>query len=274
MLRVVLVVLLAVGVVGASLPAVERARVASTDTRLEGEVSSLRTALADLLARDDPGAGARRVVTLRVPARSWGHAGVARLAVGVGDTRSERVVWRTRGGRERSVRLPVPVDARDGDAFRVAAAGRHRLMLALRTGPGGPVVVARHLGGQADMPGARRMVTPRGRTARSASGPTGPRSRCARRGGRSVPGCVSSRWRRRTRTGRPRYASRPPHRQEQREQGRPGRPAGPARASLCTLGGSVTLVKSPGLVQHRTGEATARPGGDPMLTSTRPQKVA
>lgn len=182
MLRVVLVVLLAVGVLGASLPAVADARVAATDTVLEGELSALRTAVTDLLARDDPGAGARRVVTLRVPSRSWGHAGTARLALGVDGPRTEHIAWRVRGGRERSLRLPVPVDAPDGEALHLPAAGRHRLVLALRSGRDGPVVVARPLDGDVTPPGgAPRTTATRGRTAPSPSDPTGPRSRCARR---------------------------------------------------------------------------------------------
>lgn len=141
MLRVVLARLLAVAVVGASVPAVDSARVEATDSRLRGELTSVRAAVADLLVRDDPtrGPGARRVLTVRLPHRSWGQAGTARVALG-GDV----LAWRARSGSRHTLRLPARLRTTDeADALVLRRPGRHRLVLALVPDDGEPVVTVR-----------------------------------------------------------------------------------------------------------------------------------
>lgn len=146
MLRVVLGTLLAVAVVGASVPAVDSARIEATDSRLRGELTSVRAAIADLLVRDDPtrGPGARRVLTVRLPRRSWGQAGTARVALGVAGPGGDVLAWQARGGGRRTLRLPARLRAPgEADALVLRRPGRHRLVLALVPDDGEPVVTVR-----------------------------------------------------------------------------------------------------------------------------------
>jgi len=141
-LRVVVAVLLAVAVLGTSLPAVDAARVEAADTHLHGELTAVRTAVADLLVRDDPasGPGARRVVTVDVPGRSWGHAETERVALGGGV-----LAWRVDGGRRHTLRAPGRLRVADGSAVLVLRRpGQHRLTLALARDERGPVVTVHH----------------------------------------------------------------------------------------------------------------------------------
>ncbi|WP_254543351.1 DUF7311 family protein [Halomarina pelagica] len=140
MLRVVLAVLLAVALVGASLPAVERARVASSDAAVEREATALATAVERACADSDPvtpgGPGARRVVTLALPARSWGHAGVERVRV-----TPRGVRWRVRGGARHRLRFDGP--AALDRPIELRGAGRHRLRVACERRAGRAVAVVR-----------------------------------------------------------------------------------------------------------------------------------
>jgi hypothetical protein len=117
-IRVVLAVALAAVLLGASLPAVDRARVAHTDAALEREGERLAAGIAALADRS--GSGGRWIVTVRVPGRSWGHAG-GRLSIADG------IEWQVDGGRPGRARLPVPVV--DGLVLRTP--GRHRLVVEL-----------------------------------------------------------------------------------------------------------------------------------------------
>lgn len=135
--RVVLAALLAAALLGASLPAAETARVEHTDAAVDREADRLdRAALALVRSAEPTRAGdARRTVTLRLPARSWGHAGVAALELADG-----RLRWRLPGGRwrERSLAAPVavpePIVARGNQR-------RLRLRLALVETEGGRAAV-------------------------------------------------------------------------------------------------------------------------------------
>jgi hypothetical protein len=135
--RILLAALLAAALLGASLPAAETVRVEHTDAAVDREADRLdRAALALTRSAEPTRAGdARRTVTLRFPARSWGHAGVAALELADG-----RLRWRLPGGRwrERSLAAPVavpePVVARESGR-------RLRLRLALVETESGRVAV-------------------------------------------------------------------------------------------------------------------------------------
>jgi len=142
--RVVLAIALAAALVAVALPAVEEARESRQSALAREAAADLRASIRALVARDDPvppgGRGARRVVTVRVP------AGDAAVRVGGRDGPSDAVGWRA---GERGGRLPVGVDLRiAGRASSVAALvlrdpGRHRLVLALRERGGRRVVRVR-----------------------------------------------------------------------------------------------------------------------------------
>lgn len=86
MLRVVLAVLLAVALLGVSLPAVETARVERSATAVEGDLAAFETTVRDLATAADPATeldgAARRTVTVEVPRGSLTTAPVEFVAVG------------------------------------------------------------------------------------------------------------------------------------------------------------------------------------------------
>jgi hypothetical protein len=154
-IRVVLTVVLAAALLGAALPGVDCARVAHTDTRLRGELDSRRLHAEELAAREHPvppaERRARRVLTLRLPGRSWGDArATVTLGLPAPDADGSRFAWRVGDGRRRSLRVDVPVrvphSATEGRRLRLSRPGRHRLVLAFRHGPDRPVVTVRRLG--------------------------------------------------------------------------------------------------------------------------------
>lgn len=123
MLRTVLAVVLAVALLAAAMPAVERARVASADAAARRTVAGLFDAVerldrsSDAVPPDRP--GARRVVGLRLPERGPGSRGVAAVAVGGVPGRdhpragalaeaadADVVAYRVRGERYRVIRVP------------------------------------------------------------------------------------------------------------------------------------------------------------------------
>lgn len=162
MLRAVLAVALAVALLAASLPAVDRARRDHADSQVRGQLERLATAARTLAARNDPvpvgNAGATRTVTLRLPARGWRSAGVAYVAIGgvpgnvTTDTPDGDVLaWRLAGGPTRVVRVEdvavhTVADGRvapDGRPLVVHEPGRHRVELSLVRHRGRPLVLVR-----------------------------------------------------------------------------------------------------------------------------------
>lgn len=154
MIRVVIAVVVATALLAASLPAVDSARADRTAAQLDGELAALSDSAASLVDRDDATAtglpGARRVVSLTIPARSWTAAGVDSVTVGCRDEcRRPTVSYTLDNGRTRRVHLDLPLVVADGPlVFR--ASGTHRLTLTLERGdverqPGssGTVVVVR-----------------------------------------------------------------------------------------------------------------------------------
>lgn len=146
MIRVVLAVALTTALLGASLPAIDDARRDHTESTVGTELRGIERAATNLLDTDDPTEnGARRVVTVRLPARSWSDAGVD--AVTIGRSRAGhggRLTWAAVGGRQRVRRFPdVPLRTGDGDALTLEASGRHRLVVSLAGNGTDPVVTVR-----------------------------------------------------------------------------------------------------------------------------------
>ena len=137
MIRVVLVVLLLVAVAGVATAAVETARQDRTATRLEASVETVERAARLLVDRGDPTArgvpGARRVVSVRLPARTLANAGVESVSF---RGATDRVTYRVAGGRARRHALPVDLYTPDGPVV-LRASGRHRLWLGLVGPPTG-----------------------------------------------------------------------------------------------------------------------------------------
>lgn len=144
MIRVVVAVLVALALVGASLPAVEHVGGDRSDAQARAAVHDLDTAATDLARSEEavPGTrGARRVVTVTLPAEGVASAPVRRLAV---EPEGRRYRYRVDGRSPRTVRGTVPVYTPDGEALVLQEAGSHRLVLALvDVGGSRRVVVAR-----------------------------------------------------------------------------------------------------------------------------------
>lgn len=126
--RVVLAVLLTGALLGAGVPAAERAGETRTATRLDETATGLADAVARLAARNDPapGGAARRTLTIGIP--QGGALRVEPMAIR----------WRVGGGPWHTRRPPERL-AVDGQALRLPP-GRYRLRLSLRTERGRPAV--------------------------------------------------------------------------------------------------------------------------------------
>lgn len=164
MLRAVLAVALAAALVGVALPAVDRAGVGRGASLLGAEADRLARDAGRLAAGSDPvpvGArGARAVVALRLPGRSWATARVDYLAVGAArradppdGPATDVIAYRVAGGRERRVRLSVDVravagvePAPDDRALVLREPGRHVLALRLVRLDGQSVVLVERVG--------------------------------------------------------------------------------------------------------------------------------
>jgi hypothetical protein len=142
-IRAVLAVLLTVALLAAVTPAVDEGRERRTAIHLDRVVDRIDRAAQSLRAHDDPTApdvaGARRIVGVRLPERSWTAIG-ARLWI---DGERDVIGYRLDGGRTRRTRLPG-VDLRTPDGRVVLDGGsRRRLELSLVRDDGIGVVVGR-----------------------------------------------------------------------------------------------------------------------------------
>ena len=156
MIRVVLTVLVAVALLAASMPALDDARVATTEERIETESDRVERAVGGLTAGSmsvsDPSLAARTTVTVRAPSGVTA-ARVDRLAL-VGPDRSENdsgaaLRYRIDGGRARTASIvPGPVGATvevaDGP-IALRTRGESRLELRL-VDDGGPTVRIARIG--------------------------------------------------------------------------------------------------------------------------------
>ncbi|NHX35648.1 MULTISPECIES: DUF7311 family protein [Halolamina] len=138
MIRALLAVVLAAALLSAALPAVESAAADRTASALDRDVGRIERAGASLLVDDDP--GARRVVTVSLPAGSLVAAGVDSFSVRCHPDCVVRYALDTGGVRTR--RLEPPLAVRDGPV-QFGTPGDHRLVLGLADGDDGRVVTIR-----------------------------------------------------------------------------------------------------------------------------------
>lgn len=141
MIRAVLAVVVAAALLAAALPAVDSVRTNRTAATMERSVDRLERAGSDLLANDAADAGARRVVTVTLSARSLAAAGIDRFVVSCASeclVRYRLADRRTRSHRVRSIPLATP----DGPV-RFSTPGTHRLVLGLAEENGSRVVTVR-----------------------------------------------------------------------------------------------------------------------------------
>jgi hypothetical protein len=150
-LRVVFAVALAVVIVAAVTPAIDDARERRSAAAVVEGAATVERAAVSLLATDEHtrGAGARRGVTVRLPARSPTNAGVAYVSVGgppdaPGEVRRRgEVVYQVVGGEPRRITLDVPLYTPDGPVV-LRGDGDRRLQLRVTRVDGRRVVVVRH----------------------------------------------------------------------------------------------------------------------------------
>lgn len=149
MIRVVVAVTVATALLAASLPAVDSARSDRTAAHLDGELARLSEAAASLVDRDDATTsgvpGARRVVSVSLPMRSWTAAGVDAVRIGCradDGCRQPTLGYELDNGRQRRVRLALPLVVADGPVV-LREAGSHRLTLTLDRREGSVAVVVR-----------------------------------------------------------------------------------------------------------------------------------
>ena len=131
MIRVVVTVLLAIAMLAAALPAVEDAAADRTERQLRADVESIDTAATDLLRSEEavPGtAGARRTVTVTLPADGIAAAPVERFRISSTDRRYN---FSVEGRDETQLRGTVPVHTRGDEPLVLREPGRHELVLAL-----------------------------------------------------------------------------------------------------------------------------------------------
>lgn len=138
MIRALLAVALAAALLAASLPAVESAAADRTAAALDRDIDRIDRAGESLLTDDDP--GARRVVTVTLPANSLSSAGVNSFII---DCESDCTVrYRLESGGSRTRRFTFPLVTPAGPV-RLARPGEHRLVLELAHIDGDRVVEAR-----------------------------------------------------------------------------------------------------------------------------------
>lgn len=166
--RTLLTVVVATALLGASLPAVEEARVDRTAARLDATATRLSDAAAALVAADDPvppgERGASRTVVVVLPAGGVADARADYLSVGglPNDSRATTVGYRVADGSPR--RLEAGVQFFVGERPLVLPPGRHTLRLTL-VRRGGHVGVRVHVAGRADTGAGARTETTRPTTA-------------------------------------------------------------------------------------------------------------
>lgn len=140
MLRVALAVTLAAAILAVALPVIETGGVQHSDQRVGAELERLETVAETLAARNDPPppgeTGARQRVTLTLPGKSWGTAGIERFVVA---PENGTFSWRVTGGTAQTYHVTGVALA--GNSLRLDDSGPHRLLLLLT--PDGSVRVVR-----------------------------------------------------------------------------------------------------------------------------------
>lgn len=160
MLRVVVAIVLAVALLSVSLPALDTARHDHSEQRVHATLARLTAAIADVHAREaavrEGAAGAQRIVTVRLPARTWADAGIEYLAIGahpdhpgVDEANESTFVWQVTGNQPQERRVTsVPVEAdteSDENPLVIQEPGVHRLVVTLSERRNRTVVVVKRL---------------------------------------------------------------------------------------------------------------------------------
>lgn len=141
MLRAVLAVLVIAAIVAVSQPAIQSGRQDHAATLLADEADGLVDNARDLVKTDEAinGPGARRIVTVELPAAQRFSAGANYVEITGGDTPT--VEWAVDGGRtHRRVVEGLRIRTPNGAPLRLEGEGERRLVLGL-TGPAGDPVV-------------------------------------------------------------------------------------------------------------------------------------
>ena len=172
MLRVVLAVALSTALLSVTLPALDVARHQHSEAVVRAEVEELTAVIRTVQDGQAPTPlgtpGARRVVEVRLPHRSFTDAGIDYLAIGGrstsagSDTNSEAeangshsvpaITWRIDGGRERTRRLPAVTvrhaspSGRVGDPLVLREPGTVRVAVTRAVRGNRTMVVVRRLG--------------------------------------------------------------------------------------------------------------------------------
>lgn len=154
--RVALAVLLTVALVGATLPAVDAARVERSETQVRAEVDALVSEARALAEGSDATpadvAPARRTVALDLPAEGFGSAPLRSLRIDAptvadaraGETEPAQISWRVGGGGEHARRVAgVRLLLASDGPLTLRGGGERRLSLSLVAVDGGRAVVVR-----------------------------------------------------------------------------------------------------------------------------------
>lgn len=141
MIRAVLATVIAAALLAAALPAVDSVRADRTNAAMERSVDRIERAGTGLLASDAADAGARRIVTVSLPARSLAAAGVVRFVVSCSPDCGVRYRFADGHSRHHRVRS-VPLATPDGPV-RFSRPGSHQLVLGLSRENGSRVVTVR-----------------------------------------------------------------------------------------------------------------------------------
>ncbi|WP_439025563.1 DUF7311 family protein [Haloarchaeobius sp. DT45] len=134
-LRPVLSVVLAVALLAVTAPALDDARAHRSDQQVSTDLARLDRAAAGLVASEDrtAGPGARRVVTVRLPAEGWTTRRVDWVTVGgtPGDPDPRVLSYRLTGGPVRHVRVAVALHTPQERPLVLEGSDEYRLVLTL-----------------------------------------------------------------------------------------------------------------------------------------------
>jgi hypothetical protein len=143
--RVLLSLVLAFVLLAASMPAIEDARTVRSERHVETVLSSVDRAATGLATVEEPtaGAGARRVITVRLPLETWSTRRVEWLAIGgrPGKPNPRLLTYKVAGRPVETEVLSIPVHTVDGPLV-LDGPGTHRLVLTLDGADDGVAVVA------------------------------------------------------------------------------------------------------------------------------------
>ncbi len=157
MIRAALAVVLAAALLAASLPAVDDVRRDRADAAVRAEVGAVERAAADLFESDEPGAGARRVVAVDLPAASWSVAEAESVAV----RRNGTVSWQVAGHVRTRRPTDPPLQPAGDRPIVLDPTGRTRLALTLSGSRDDPTVTVRRFKSDGRTTTSRaRLVTP------------------------------------------------------------------------------------------------------------------